>query len=233
MLNIFIVFVLLVIVFIVAQKYIIKPNDSESYTYKTRTSVLTPAESTFYHALIAAVGDNGVVFTNIVMSKVISPYKISKKKDLFIAANKIAKNYFQFVVCDPRTFEPRAIIELDNGKTLNKGKAERERLLIQVCKSANIPLIGATVKYSYQVGRLRRLLAAHIDLIEQDKEVRFCKKCGSPMVVKIASYGEFKGRRFFTCSRQPHCNYTENYNVIYDDESDLSPEAEKDEFGPV
>ena len=108
------------------------------------------------------------------------------------------------------------IIELDNGKELHKGKVEREKLLMHVCKSANIPLIGANIKHSYQVSKLRRLLAAHIDLIETDKEVRFCKKCGSPMVIKIASQGEFKGRRFFTCSRQPQCTYTENYNVVYE-----------------
>jgi ssDNA-binding Zn-finger/Zn-ribbon topoisomerase 1 len=68
------------------------------------------------------------------------------------------------------------------------------------------------------VSRLRRLLAAHIDLIEPDKEVRFCKRCGSPMIIKIASQGEHKGRRFFTCSRQPHCTYTENYNVVFEED---------------
>ncbi|NMV23447.1 DUF2726 domain-containing protein, partial [Vibrio parahaemolyticus] len=76
---------------------------------------------------------------------------------------------------NPRTFEPRVVIELDNGKELNKSKVEREKLLMQVCKSANIPLIGTSVNHSYQVGRLRRLLAAHIALIEPDKEIRFCK----------------------------------------------------------
>ena len=124
------------------------------------------------------------------------------------------------MVCDARTLEPRVVIELDNGKALDKGKAEREKLVMQVCKSANLPLIGANIKMSYQVGKLRRLLATHIDLIEPDKEVRFCKRCGSPMILKVASQGEYKGRRFFTCSRQPHCTYTENYNVVFDEMND-------------
>ena len=85
-----------------------------------------------------------------------------------------------------------------------------------MCKSAGLPLIGASIKHSYQVSRLKRLLAAHIDLIEPSKEVRFCKKCGSPMIIKLASQGEHKGRRFFTCSRQPNCTYTENYNVVFE-----------------
>lgn len=114
------------------------------------------------------------------------------------------------------------------GKELKKGKVEREKLLIHVCKSANIPLIGTNVKLSYQVSKLRRLLAAHIDLIESDKEVRFCKRCGSPMVIKTASQGDFKGRRFFTCSRQPHCTYTENYNVVFEqDNFDEDPNIDR------
>ena len=66
-----------------------------------------------------------------------------------------------------------------------------------MCKSSGIPLIGTSVKHSYQVSRLRRLLATHIDLIESEKEVRFCKRCGSPMVIKTATQGDFKGRRFY------------------------------------
>ena len=109
---------------------------------------------------------------------------------------------------------------MDDGKPLSKSKAEREKLLIHVCKSANLPLIGANVKFSYQVGKLRRLLAAHIDLIEVEKEVRFCKRCNSPMIIKIATQGEHKGRRFFTCSRQPQCTYTENYNVVFEEDEE-------------
>ncbi len=177
-------------------------------------------QAAFYNALTTAVGTHGVVFAKVNMSNVLAPAKTNTKKNWFIANNKISRSYFDFVVCDPRTLEPRVIIELDNGKELNKGKVDREKLLIHVCKSAGLPLIGASVKHSYQVSRLKRLLATHIDLIEPAKEVRFCKKCGSPMIIKLASQGDYKGRRFFTCSRQPNCTYTENYNVVFDVEEE-------------
>jgi ssDNA-binding Zn-finger/Zn-ribbon topoisomerase 1 len=218
MLNIFIIVALLVLFFVFAQKYLIKEDNTKDYAYRNHSPVLTATESTFYRALTEAVGEHGVVFAKVNMAQLLIPVGIRKKKDRFIATNRIAKHYFQFVVCDPRTFEPRVVIELDNGKALNKPKAEREKLLLHVCRSANIPLIGTNIRYSYQVSKLRRLLATHIDLIESDKEVRFCKKCGSPMVVRVANQGEFKGRRFFTCSRQPQCNYVENYNVVYEDD---------------
>ncbi|PMH46124.1 hypothetical protein BCU68_08605 [Vibrio sp. 10N.286.49.B3] len=219
MTNIFIVLAALVVFFFVIQKYLLKSDETQTYHYKKKVAVLTNSETAFYNALKEAVGQYAVVCPKVNMSSVLVPVKTKRKKDLFIATNKISRSFFDFVVCDPRTMEVRVIIELDNGHALNKGKVEREKLLIHVCKSANIPLIGASVKHSYQVSRLRRLLAAHIDLIEPEKEIRFCKKCHSPMIIRIANQGEFKGRRFFTCSRQPNCTYTENYNVVFDSDS--------------
>ncbi|EKO3563944.1 DUF2726 domain-containing protein [Vibrio metschnikovii] len=222
MANVFIIVALLVGFFLFIQKYLIRNDDSKDYTYKKSGPLLNAAESTFFNALRAAVGEHGIVLAKVSMTHAVMPKPLKNKKQWFIAHSRIAKHYFSFVVCDARTLEPRVIMELDDGKPLNKGKIERQKLLLQVCQSANIPLIGANIKYSYQVGKLRRLLAAHIDLIEPDKEVRFCKRCGSPMVIKTASQGEFKGRRFFTCSRLPHCTYTENYNVVFEtDEAEV------------
>jgi len=195
---------------------VLKHDDKRDYPYRMKGPLLNAQESIFYNALTAAVDEHAVVFAKVNMSTLITPKEIKNKKQFFIANHRISRSYFDYVICDPRTLEPRVIVELDNGKELSKGKVERQKLLLHVCKTANLPLIGASIKHSYQVGRLRRLLAAHIDLIEPDKEVRFCKKCGSPMIIKIASQGEFKGRRFFTCSRQPNCTYTENYNVIFE-----------------
>ncbi|ANS85560.1 hypothetical protein VSVS12_01794 [Vibrio scophthalmi] len=202
--------------YLFVQKRYLNTNELKDSTYKKNGPLLNGKESAFYTALISAVGQHGVVMSKVAMSKVVTP-KATDKKSWFIANNRIAKSYFDYVVCDPRSLEVRVVIELDDGSALSKGKAERQKLLMHVCKSAGIPLIGTSVKHSYQVGRLRRLLAAHIDLIEPDKEVRFCKRCGSPMVIKTAAQGDFKGRRFFTCSRQPHCTYTENYNVVFED----------------
>ena len=220
MIDMFLVFVALLVVFFIVQKFLSNQDTTKDYAYGQRGAVLSSTESAFYHALVSAVGQHGLVLANVTMDKVIKPKDITSKKDMFVASGKISRNYFQFVICDARNFEPRAIVELDDGRPLDKGKVDREKLLIHVSKTANLPLIGTTMRYSYQVSKLRRLLAAHIDLIEVDKEVRFCKKCGSPMVVKVASSGEFKGRRFFTCSRQPHCTYTENYNVIFEDDGE-------------
>jgi ssDNA-binding Zn-finger/Zn-ribbon topoisomerase 1 len=216
--SVFIVVVILVVFFFVVQQRYLKQDELKDSAYKKKGPLLNMQESAFYNALVTAVGQHGIVLAKVNMTHIATPLSTNKKQ-WFIANNRIAKSYFDFVVCDPRSLHPRVVIELDNGKELDKGKIERQKLLMHVCKSASIPLIGASIKHSYQVGRLRRLLAAHIDLIEPDKEVRFCKRCGSPMVIKTASQGEHKGRRFFTCSRQPHCTYTENYNVVFEEDA--------------
>ncbi|WP_367989017.1 DUF2726 domain-containing protein [Vibrio sp. NTOU-M3] len=215
--SIFIVVLLLIVFFWFIQNRYLKQDELKDASYKKKGPLLTMKESAFLNALISAIGEHGVVMAKVNMTTVVTPLETNKKK-WFIANSRISKSYFQFVVCDPRSLDIRVAIELDDGVELNKGKVERQKLLMHVCKTANIPLIGASIKHSYQVGKLRRLLAAHIDLIEPEKEVRFCKRCGSPMVIKTASQGEFKGRRFFTCSRQPHCTYTENYNVVFDED---------------
>ncbi|MGL6315166.1 DUF2726 domain-containing protein [Vibrio sp. WXL103] len=214
--NIFVVLLVLVVFFFLIQKRFNRSEQLKDSRYKRRPTLLTNQESTFLHTLQEAVGTHGVIMAKVAISQVVAPIATNKKQ-WFIANNRIAKSCFDFVICDPTTLEPRVIIELDDGRTLDKGKAQREKLLLHVCKSAGIPLIGASVKHSYQIGRLRSLLAAHIDLIEPEREVRFCKQCRSPMVIRVATTGEFKGRRFFTCSRAPQCSYTENYNVVFDD----------------
>lgn len=218
MISIFIVVVVLIGFALFLQRYTANNNQNKEYAYKKRPMLLSQEETSFFHALTNAVGEHGLVFSKVTVSQVLAVTGVRSKKDNHLANSKLVRHCFDFVVCDPRTLEPRVVVEFDDGKPLSKVKVEREKFIIQACKSANLPLIGANIKYSYQVSKLRRLIATHIDLIEVEREVRFCKKCGSPMVVRIASQGDFKGRRFFTCSRQPMCNYTENYNVIYEDE---------------
>ncbi|MFA0085595.1 DUF2726 domain-containing protein [Vibrio sp. 10N.261.51.F12] len=218
MIEIFLVLAMLVGLFFVAQKYFVKQEDTKTYRYKSKGPILSAPQTAFYNALREAVGEHGLILTKVNLSNVVVPTQTANKKQWFIANNVIAKSYFDFVVCDPRTLQPRVVIEYDDGQKLHKGKIERQKLIMQVCKSAELPLIGASVKLSYQVSKLRRLIGAHIDLIEPEKEIRFCKRCGSPMNIKTATQGNFKGRRFFTCSRQPLCQYTENYNVVFEDD---------------
>ena len=124
MTNIFIVVILLVVFFYFIQKYVVKHDDTKDHAYQKKGALLNMQQAAFYNALKSAVGNHGAVFAKVSMTSVLAPAKSNSKKNWFIANNKISRSYFDFVVCDPRTLEPRVIIELDNGKELNKGKVD-------------------------------------------------------------------------------------------------------------
>jgi hypothetical protein len=212
MLEIAIVFTLLIALFVIVQKSLLKKHIEETASYILKRSVLTANEKAYYTALIEALNGKAIVQVKTQISQVISPQASKNKKEWVKAYSRISRSSFDFVICELETFHPICVIEFDNGKELDKAKVERERLLLNVCKSANLPLLGGSIKHTYQVNKLRQLLSPYIKNLIADNQVRFCKKCHSPMVVKTASSGELQGRKFFICSRAPSCNYLENIN---------------------
>ncbi|WP_104399696.1 DUF2726 domain-containing protein [Vibrio penaeicida] len=201
----------LVTVFLVYQKYFAKRYAPITYPYKKVGNLMSGPEVAFYNALITAVDNRALVFAKVHMADVLMPAPNKDKKKWLAAFNRIARKHLDFVICRPGTLEVLCIIEFDNGKELNKTKAEREKLLMHVCKTSGIPLIGANEKYAYQVGRLRKVLAEYVDTIDIEPEVRFCKECQSPMVVKVGVQGPHKGKRYYACSRYPNCRHTEDF----------------------
>ncbi|MGR5541303.1 DUF2726 domain-containing protein, partial [Vibrio campbellii] len=119
--SIFIILIVLVIFFVVVQKRVIKSDELKDSRYKKRAAVLNGQEVSFLQALQEAVGKHGVIMPKVTMTKVVSPIATNKKQ-WFISNSRIAKSYFDYVICDPRTLEPRVIIELDDGRALDKGK---------------------------------------------------------------------------------------------------------------
>ncbi|MDN3679228.1 DUF2726 domain-containing protein [Vibrio tapetis subsp. quintayensis] len=209
--SVAILLIVLVAFFMMYMRYFAKNYEPITYPYKKVGRLLSQSESAFYNALIAAVDNKAVVFSKVHMADVVTPPVGKNKKRWAAAFNRIARKHIDFVICRPGTLEVLCVIDFNDGSQLDKTKAEREKLLIHVCKTAGIPLIGANSKYSYQVGRLRKILAEYVDTISIEPEIRFCKECNSPMVMRVSNQGEFKGRRFYTCSR-PACGYNEEYS---------------------
>ncbi|USD63955.1 DUF2726 domain-containing protein [Vibrio sp. SCSIO 43136] len=210
--SVIILLVVLVTVFVIYMRYFSKRYEPVTYRYKKVDHLMTQQESAFYNALISALDNKALVFPKMHMADVITPPPSKDKKKWVAAFNKIARKHLDFVIVRPGTLDVLCIIEFDNGAPLDKTKADREKLIMHVCKTSGIPLVGANAKYSYQVARLRRVLAEYIPELNIEPEVRFCKECGSPMVLRFATQGEYKGRRYFTCSRAPTCRYTEDFN---------------------
>ncbi|MDA9557010.1 DUF2726 domain-containing protein [Vibrio sp.] len=210
LLNIFTIVVVLVVFFYVVQRKVAYKEKMKDIHYKQKGTILTQQESTLLNALIQAVGKHGIVLSKIGTHHIVQPNSQKKKQNL-IGFNRISRNHFDFVICDPQTMKPKVVLEFDDGKPLDKKKIERQVLIKHICQTASLPLISVNVKHSYQVSRLKQLLSAHVNTGTAAHNVRFCKRCNSPMIVKTATSGAYQGRRFYTCSRMPQCTYTENF----------------------
>lgn len=116
----------LVTVFLVYQKYFAKRYAPITYPYKKVGNLMSGPEVAFYNALITAVDNRALVFAKVHMADVLMPAPNKDKKKWLAAFNRIARKHLDFVVCRPGTLEVLCIIEFDNGKELNKTKAERK-----------------------------------------------------------------------------------------------------------
>ncbi|MGL5470157.1 MAG: hypothetical protein ACRDCT_18505, partial [Shewanella sp.] len=73
MFEIFLVVILLVVFFLVIQKYVIRADTHQEYAYKKKGPLLNMQEGALYNALVSAVGEHGVVLAKVNMANVITP----------------------------------------------------------------------------------------------------------------------------------------------------------------
>jgi hypothetical protein len=139
--------------------------------------LLSPVERSFFAVLCQACDNKAIVFSKTQVSGVLNAQrrlvKLQKQKIKFSIdknppvksllkpqknLNKVAKNSFDFIVCDRRTLQVIAVIELDSvtaasAKTSAKEKAQqnkRNRKLEAACKTVQLELhqFNGTQKYS-------------------------------------------------------------------------------------
>ena len=89
------------------------------------------------------------------VADIINPAKGMGRKGWQIAFNKISSKHFDYVLCSKDNLEVIAVIELDD-KSHNTEKAKnRDSLLENACKSAELKLVRFQAKSGYQVQTVR------------------------------------------------------------------------------
>ncbi|SEN36206.1 DUF2726 domain-containing protein [Nitrosomonas marina] len=135
----------------------IKANQ-RNITYRSVSNLFTPTELSFYHVLKQAVSEKFEIFGKVRIADVIQPGKHLNQKSWRIAFNRIQSKHFDYVICDPETLTIMAIIELDDSSHNAENNSNRDRLVNEVCQSANIRLIRFDTKSAYQVGFVREAI---------------------------------------------------------------------------
>lgn len=127
-------------------------------TYEVRPALLTPAESVFYQALLAAVSNRYVVAPKVRVADVLTPPAAADRSTRTSLLNKISQKHFDFVLCEPQTFAFVAAIELDDKSHDRRPRVMRDKFLNEVAAAAQLQLHRIKARSLYTVAELRTLI---------------------------------------------------------------------------
>ena len=136
-----------------------KQKRSEKSGYQKQSKLFTPAERSFLGVLDLAVGSDYRILGKVRVADVLAPQKGLSRKNWQISFNKISAKHFDYLLCDPKTLEVKAAIELDDSSHNNKSRIKRDAFLELACKSAGLPLIRIKAQRNYQPNSIRESIS--------------------------------------------------------------------------
>jgi hypothetical protein len=131
-----------------------------SLPYRRRGPLLSQGEVAFYRALRAAVGGKYHVAFKARLADLITCSKSAWDEGF---GHMIARHHVDFVLCDYRTTEVIAAIELDDRTHNRPSRKRRDAFLDESFKSAGIPLVRIRAAARYDVGEIENRMSHVID----------------------------------------------------------------------
>lgn len=151
----FLILIVLAILVIAA-----KQKTSGKFNYQKQARLFTPAERSFLGVLDLAIGNEYRILGKVRVADVLAPQKGLSRKNWQIAFNRISAKHFDYLLCDPKTLEVKAAVELDDSSHNSKARVKRDAFLEGACESAGLPLIRIKAKRNYQVSAVKETIAA-------------------------------------------------------------------------
>jgi hypothetical protein len=188
----------------------------EGLPYRMRDDFLSPAEHSFYLVLRQMMGE---YFTVCPKVNLVDLFYVAQPHVNFAARARIDRKHVDFLICDPRTMQPRFAIELDDASHRRKDRAERDKLVDHVFARAGLPLLRIPARASYSQTELGSLFRAVLspgqpgaappsdrrDVSTPEDGIPACPKCGAAMALRQARRGSQRGERFYGCVNYPRC----------------------------
>lgn len=147
---------------IIALKLLIegkRPSEGINYAYESRRTLLTKAESTFYHALSKAVGDQYRVFSKVRMEDIIQVKRGFPRKEAYGLRSRIKSRHIDFVLCDPKDLSIRVCVELDDSSHQRADRQKRDAFVNQAMEAAGVRLVRVPASRSYDEAALTNLIS--------------------------------------------------------------------------
>jgi len=121
-------------------------------TWRHKT-LLTPAELSFFHVLSRVVQGSCLI---VAKTQLADLFGMRREHSAF---EKIGQQHIDFLLCDPRTSEMLAAIEVDDHPREHPGRQERDRFMDRLFTWNHLPLIRVPSTFIYAPEKLRRELA--------------------------------------------------------------------------
>lgn len=187
---------------------------AESFPYRLRDDLLSPAELSFYHVLSSAAGSKAAICVKIGMADVLY---VSRPHENAGYRNRIDRKHIDFLLCDPATMKPLLAVELDDASHQRRDRQARDAFVEKAFQAAGLPLLRIPVRRQYDP----REVAAQVEPFltgqaatpapepgagsESEVPVPLCPKCGISMVLRTSTRGRHVGERFYGCPNYPGC----------------------------
>lgn len=188
---------------------------SKSLPYRVRDDFLSPAEFSFYKILSSLGGTRLIIQSKVRLADV---FFVSRPNENVTFFNRIAQKHLDFLICDSNTMKPLLGIELDDSSHKRNNRQERDDFVERVFQVAGLPLLRLPVQREYNTREIAAQIAPYLkdkigvpvtspqpEINKQVGSVPLCPKCGIPMVLRIVSQGEHKGKQFYGCQNYPRC----------------------------
>lgn len=186
-----------------------------SMPYCLRDDFLSPAERSFFGVLQLATGSRAVIFSKVRVADLLYVPRGNGHQGY---QNRIVAKHVDFVLCDPGSMQPIAVIELDDASHGKADRIERDGFLESAFIAAGLPLIRFPAQRQYDVKTVatqidntlasNRNTSPEIVPSAESNPCKSCPKCGAVMVLRVANAGPNKGQQFYGCPNFPRCRGT-------------------------
>jgi len=97
--------------------------------YMKREALFTAAERSFLGVLDQASSGRYRVFGRVRIADILAPIRGLDKSTRSSVFNRISAKHFDFVLCDPKNLEVKAVIELNDSSHSRSRRIERDELV--------------------------------------------------------------------------------------------------------
>jgi len=192
---------------------------AEPLPYRLRDDFLSPAERSFYAALVSACDDRVTICPKVNLADI---FFVSRPNENQGARGRISQKHLDFLLCESVSMRPVLGIELDDSSHSRPDRHARDELVDAVFEAAGLPLAHVPVRSSYSVPELSLFVGGYMGPrgepstvsvapvvpVPASAGVPLCPKCGIPMLLRTSSRGDAKGSQFYGCANYPKCRQT-------------------------